>query len=59
MINDCSEDKKLSNMIFMITFCDGESCNIFIILLSRELTLRVEGNEAEALIIYPLMKKVR
>ena len=33
MINDCSEDKKLSNMIFMITFCDGESCNIFIILL--------------------------
>ena len=33
MINDCSEDKKLSNMIFMITFCDGKSCNIFIILL--------------------------
>jgi len=23
MINECSEDKKLSNMILMITFCDG------------------------------------
>jgi len=23
MINECSKDKKLSNMILMITFCDG------------------------------------
>lgn len=29
------------------------------ILLSKELTLRAEGNEAEALIVCPLMKKVR